>query len=295
MVSPRDATQFFAVLMMTIPPLIQMMPATQIFSRYHLQTPDSTQGGIFEGDQSATSQTKVEPTESQKSPQPPNEAATPNSLEGTIASDGRVYVDNILDTSLQKFQTHYSDTSITKDDIFYYVYGILHHEGYRQKYKNDLTKELPRIPFAPDFWSFAKIGRQLGDLHCDYDKLEGWQDLKVGYSEEFAPDNPDHWKITNAKFEGEDKQTLHLNQHITIHNIPPAAYDYKIANKAPIEQFASEMKIKTYEESGIVNDRNQLFAHNPPEALLRAQQLIEVGIRTTHLLSHLPPAFEPSH
>lgn len=266
-----------------------------VFPRYRLQTPDSTQGGIFEGDQPTASQTEVEPAESTKSPQPaPHATANPNSLEGTVASDGRVYVDNILDTSLEKFQTHYDDHAITKDDIFYYVYGILHHEGYRQKYKNDLTKELPRVPFAPDFWSFAEIGRQLGDLHCDYDKLEGWQDLKVEYSEEFDPDNPDHWQITNAKFEGEDKQTLRLNQHISIRNIPPAAYDYKIANKAPIEQFASEMKIKTYEDSGIINDRNQLFAHNPPEALLRAQQLIEVGIRTTHLLSHLPPTFEPN-
>ena len=285
----------FDSIMTELPPDLHLNSgATQCFPRYRLQTPDSTQGGIFEDGQPATPQTEVEPTESTKSPQPSHATATPDSLEGTVASDGRVYVDNILDTSLKKFQTHYGDNAITKDDIFYYVYGILHHEGYRQKYKNDLTKELPRIPFAPDFWSFANIGRQLGDLHCDYDKLEGWQDLKVEYSDEFDPDNPDHWQITNAKFEGEDKQTLHLNQHITIRNIPPAAYDYKIANKAPIEQFASEMKIKTYEESNIINDRNQLFAHNPPKALLRAQQLIEVGIRTTHLLSHLPPAFEPN-
>ena len=258
--------------MTAVPVDIQVLQNCMIFPKYRLADLGSSLGGIFEGDRKNTLQQ--------------------HSLEGAVSRDGRVYVDNILDTSLEKFQRHYEDEEITKDDIFYYVYGILHHDGYRQKYKNDLTKEIPRIPFAPDFRTFSDIGRKLGDIHCDYDKLKGWPDLKVEYSDEFEDDDPEHWQITNAKFEGEEKQTLHLNQHISIHKIPPTAYGYKIANRAPIEQFAAEIKKKTYEHSKIENDRNRLFAHNPPDVLLRARQLIEVGIRTTELLLQLPEEFE---
>ena len=90
------------------------------------------------------------------------------------ALDGKRYIrhDNILDEALDAYQSNYDDSSITKDDIFYYVYGLLpltHLQ--RARYQNNLRRELPRIPMAPDFWTFSKAGRALSDLHLNYENL----------------------------------------------------------------------------------------------------------------------------
>ena len=70
----------------------------------------------------------------------------------------RTRIDNVSDTALAAFQQHYSDDEITKDAVFDYVYGILHAPDYRERFANDLAKELPRIPMAPDFHAFAGAG-----------------------------------------------------------------------------------------------------------------------------------------
>jgi predicted helicase len=80
--------------------------------------------------------------------------------------------ENITDWALQQFRTHYGDKQISKSDIFYYVYGLLHHPGYRTKFADNLKRELSRIPFAPDFRAFATAGKELAALHLDYEKLE---------------------------------------------------------------------------------------------------------------------------
>ena len=88
--------------------------------------------------------------------------------------DGTNRRENITDWALEHFRKHYSDKKITKWDIFYYVYGVLHHPEYRAKYAENLKRELPRIPLAKDFWGFSKAGKELARLHIDYEKLEPW-------------------------------------------------------------------------------------------------------------------------
>ena len=83
-------------------------------------------------------------------------------------------IDNITDTALSKFRTHYQDDSIDKDQIFDFVYGFLHSPGYGKQFANDLTKELLRIPFAADFHSFAQAGRDLANLHLGYETCEAY-------------------------------------------------------------------------------------------------------------------------
>ena len=77
--------------------------------------------------------------------------------------------DNITNTTLNEYHNHYTDTTITKKDIFYYIYGLLHHNSYRKKFINSLRNELPRIPMAPDFRAFCDVGRKLADLHLNFD------------------------------------------------------------------------------------------------------------------------------
>ena len=86
--------------------------------------------------------------------------------------DGTNRRENITDWALDQFRTHYSNKKIHKWDIFHYVYGVLHHPGYREKFADNLKRELPRIPFAPDFRAFAKAGEKLAKLHLDYGTLE---------------------------------------------------------------------------------------------------------------------------
>ena len=88
-------------------------------------------------------------------------------------------IDNISDTALNAFRNHYRDDTITKDDIFDYVYGVLHAPSYRDQFANDLSKMIPRIPFAPDFRAFAEAGQRLADLHLNYETCEQYPDLKV--------------------------------------------------------------------------------------------------------------------
>ncbi len=88
--------------------------------------------------------------------------------------DGTNRRENITDWALEHFREHHGDKKIAKWDIFYYVYGVLHHPEYRAKYAENLKRELPRIPLAKDFWGFSKTGKELAGLHIEYESLEPW-------------------------------------------------------------------------------------------------------------------------
>ena len=94
-----------------------------------------------------------------------------------VTSDGRTFTrrEAITDAGLKHFQDAYPNEAITKEDLFYYIYGILHSPDYRERYADNLAKELPRIPrvqHARDFWHFSKAGRELGHLHLNYESVE---------------------------------------------------------------------------------------------------------------------------
>ena len=90
------------------------------------------------------------------------------SSDSTATSDGE-RIENITDWALGQFQKHYKDKTITKLDIFHYVYAVLHHPAYRAKYEQNLKREFPRIPFYEDFWKWAEWGKQLMELHLNYE------------------------------------------------------------------------------------------------------------------------------
>ena len=89
----------------------------------------------------------------------------------TYAEDGTHRRENITDWALEQFRARYHDPSITKWDIFHYIYAVLHHPEYRERYAANLKRELPRIPFAPDFAAFAQAGKELAHLHVEYESL----------------------------------------------------------------------------------------------------------------------------
>ena len=95
----------------------------------------------------------------------------------TYDEDGTNRRENLTDWALTEFRTHYRDDTITKSDIFHYTYGLLHHPEYRERYQENLKRDLPHIPFAEDFWEFANAGARLADIHVNYESQPEYDKL----------------------------------------------------------------------------------------------------------------------
>src|SRR5882672_2990590 len=106
-------------------------------------------------------------------------------------------------------------------DIFYYVYGLLHHPGYRERYADNLKRELPRIPFAPDFGAFATAGRELARLHVQYESLDPWPLVEMVSNDVAFSERVGKMKLSA------DKQSLRVNEYLTLAGIPPETFDYR--------------------------------------------------------------------
>ena len=110
------------------------------------------------------------------------------------------------------------------------VYGLLHHPGYRTKYADNLKRELPRIPFAPDFRAFSKAGEKLAKLHLDYEKLKPW-DLEFVET----PGVPLSYRVEDKMRLSKDKLRLAVNRSLTVAGIPPEAFEYRLGNRSAVE------------------------------------------------------------
>ena len=201
--------------------------------------------------------------------------------------------DNISDSALQAFRVQYNDYKISKDDIFDYLYGILHAPDYRQRFANDLSKQLPRIPFAPDFRAFVEAGRELAELHLGYETCDEYP-LITKFSGNGKP-RAKHFRIGTKKmrFADAEKTVLIVNDHIRLENIPAEAHRYVVNGRTPLEWFIDRYRIKTDTRSGILNDPNGWF--DAPRDLITAfRRIVHVSVETTRIVSGLPDAFSES-
>jgi len=196
-------------------------------------------------------------------------------------------IDNISNTALDTFQKHYSDDTITKDAIFDYVYGVLHSPIYRAEFVNDLTKLLPRIPYAPDFDAFAEAGNALAELHLGYETCERYP-LNLMCAHDREPE-PRHFKLTEKamRFVDEEKTTLRINDHVSLSGIPEEAHRYVVNGRTPLEWYIDRYKIKTDKESGIVNDPNGWFA-DPRDLIAAIKRIVHVSVESTRIIDGLP-------
>ena len=195
-------------------------------------------------------------------------------------------VDNITDFALEEYQNHYNDKKITKEDIFYYTYGLLHHPGYRKKYANNLTRELPHIPMAPDFWAFSKIGRKLADLHLSWETCKRY-DLGKPKAEFGKYEKMDYPRIKKGNKSVQDKTKLRINGIVIFDNIPET--NYKVNGRTPLEWAIDRYKIRADKESGIVNDATDV------DIIPLVERLVHVGVESDRLVSELPEEFEPNN
>ena len=213
------------------------------------------------------------------------------------SGDGLMYnnpgperIDNISDTALSAFRTHYDDRTITKDAIFDYVYGVLHAPGYRERFANDLSKELPRIPFATDFHAFAAAGRALEALHLGYETCQEFP-LDLAYSQPGDP-RPEHYRMSKRamRYSDDEKTVLIVNDHLRISGIPAEAHRYQVNGRTPLEWVIDRYKLTQDKESGIVNDPNEWF-DNPRGLIAAIRRIVHVSVETVRIVKGLPDPF----
>ena len=234
-----------------------------------------------------------------------DEAATASSLDFSrpigdqipVILDGYRRVDNVTDATLASYREHYGDPGITKEDIFFYVYALLHHPEYRERYEDDLKKMLPHIPRAAGFRTYASVGRELADLHVNYERVQPYPSVQEEASLHAPADPWERYRIGERKMRfpklgrrDKDFTRLEYNDYVTLTGIPAEAQGYSISGRSPLEWIIDRYHVKTDKASGIVNDPNDfLREQGRPDAVVDLiKRLVTVSMRTQELLATLP-------
>ena len=225
---------------------------TQCFPLYYFEKVDKKQGNLFESSESK-----------------------------------HIRRDGISDFILSQAKKVYGN-SVDKQDVFYYVYGILHSSQYRSTFEADLTKMLPRIPLvedAKDFWAFSKAGRKLSELHLNYEQLKPYKGVVV------RGDDSKLFSVEKMRFPKKDqKDVIIFNSKIVIENIPTVAYDYMVNGKSAIEWIMERYQVTTNKDSGIKNDPNAWGEEtaNPRYILDLLLSIISMSVQTVEIVKGLP-------
>jgi predicted helicase len=196
-----------------------------------------------------------------------------------IEEDGG-WRDNVTDWALAKFRSHYGDLSITKWSIFHYVYAVLHHSVYRSRYETNLKRELPRIPLVRDFWSFARAGERLAELHIGYENQPEWS-----LRRQEKPDVPLDWCVEKMKL-SRDKRAVIYNDFLTLIGIPEKALEYRLGNRSALEWVIDQYQVCTDKRSDITNDPNRL--DDPGYIVRLVGQVVHVSVETMKIVDALP-------
>ncbi len=198
----------------------------------------------------------------------------------TYDEDGENRRENITAWALSQFRAHYRDDTIGKWDIFHYAYALLHHPEYRERYAANLRRDLPRLPYAPDFWGFSKAGQRLGEIHIGYEDA-----VKYPLSYIETPETQLDWRVEKMKL-SKDKTQIKYNDFLTLDGIPARAFDYRLGNRSALEWVIDQYRIKTDKRSGIVNDPNR---DDDPQYIVKLiAKVITVSLETVEIVDDLP-------
>jgi predicted helicase len=213
-----------------------------------------------------------------------------DATQGDVDEWGYRRVDNITD-GIQAVYRGAFGGQVTKDDVFFYVYGVLHSPQYRTTFAADLKRMLPRIPLAgsrEDFGAFVAAGRALSDLHVNYEAVDPYP------LHEQAPLDGDPWQVFRVtKMRWTDKttkRTLIVNEHVTLGDIPEAAHRYMLGSRSAIEWLIDRYQVKVDKDSGIVNDPNDWGReHDDPRYIVDlVKRIVRVSLETMAIVDALP-------
>lgn len=205
--------------------------------------------------------------------------------------------DAITDFALNEFRAKYEDIEINKEDLFYYIYGLLHSQEYKNRYQNDFKKMLPRIPLLRDFWNYSNTGRKLAELHINYESVRPF-DLKEVLSENSPKKENSLYAVSEQGMrfgkngKEEDRTTIIYNSFLTLSGIPLDAYSYQVNGKSAIEWIVErycitvDLNVKG-EGSGIKNNPNE-WSDDPRYIVDLLKRIVTVSVETNQLVSQLP-------
>ena len=267
---PREAAQFAVLSVDVLPDLSFYTWACQFFPRWRYKPTDASSQSMLSFD-----------------------------APDRDVIDGFRRIDNITDAALVDYQAAYG-SQVTKDDIFHYVYGLLHCRDYRETFAADLKKMLPRIPKVDTretFEAFATAGRELMKLHINYEQVEPWPGLQIVGNEPHG--DPYEWfRVTKMAYgkhreSGKlvaDKSVVAYNPHITVTGIPLEAQEYMLGARSALDWILERYQIKTDKPSGITNDPNDWSReHNQPRYILDLlTRIVTVSVRTVEIVDQLP-------
>jgi predicted helicase len=181
---------------------------------------------------------------------------------------------HLKDSAVAQFRLHYSQDSISKEDVFHYIYALLHHPQYRERYAANLKQELPRIPNAPDFTAFARAGKELARLHVEYESLKPWP---LEYIEN--KDVPYAERVTKMKLSA-DRQSIAVNESLTLAGIPSEAFQYQLGSRSALEWVVDQYQVK---------DESDPNRDDDPTYIVRLLgQVVRVSVSTVQITTILP-------
>ncbi|MBC7823418.1 MAG: DNA methyltransferase [Candidatus Parcubacteria bacterium] len=190
-------------------------------------------------------------------------------------------IDNITDWGLTQFQTHYSDPTITKPDIFHYTYAVLHHPAYRTKYELNLKREFPRLPFYADFHQWATWGKTLMDLHLNYETIQPYGLER----QEIATKEKPKAKLKADKTQG----VIILDENSQLTGIPAIAWDYKLGNRSALEWILDQYKEKKPKDPTIAKLFNTYkFADYQEQVIDLLDRVCTVSVKTMEIIHQMP-------
>ena len=229
-----------------------------------------------------------------------NEAA--GGLFGNEVSGGYTRHDAITDQALEVFRKAYPHAfvgrfkkdggeELTKLDIFFYVYGILHSPEYRSRFAANLKKELPRIPLAADFRAFSEAGRRLAELHVNYESVDPWASIEED-GDSVNPGRTEKMTFGKCKKDdehpkGQDMTVLHVAERMTLRGIPERAYEYVVNGRSAIGWLIDRYQVRKDKASGIVNDPND-YSDEPRYIVDLVERVVTVSMETLDIVAQLP-------
>jgi len=201
----------------------------------------------------------------------------------TYNEDGTNRSDNLTEWAVEQFLSVLGIRP-EKWEIFHYVYGLLHSPEYREKYKANLKRELPRVPLPKDieqFQAFVEAGEKLADLHVNYESQPEYPLEKIEND-----DKPLDWRVQKMRLT-RDKAAIVYNDFLTLAGIPAEVFEYKLGNRSALEWIIDRYQVHRDKRSGIVNDPNR--ADEPQYIVQLIGKIVTVSLETIKIVRTLPP------
>jgi predicted helicase len=198
-----------------------------------------------------------------------------------FSSDGGIRADHITDWGLDRFRSHYGESKITKEQIFQYVYAVLHHPLYRELFGQNLRAGIPRIPYEEDFGKYVEVGGKLIKLHVDYEAAEPFE---LKWAEH--PRRALSYMVSGQMRLDTGLGTVTVNDSLTLEGIPQDAFLYRLGTRSAIEWVVDQYKFEQDEDGNVSSDPND--PGNDRYIVDLIGRVTTVSINTVNLIKHLP-------